>query len=165
MKADVKHVVENFKTTRRHACGLMGLAVSTYRYKPLEERDEELRRKLVELAGEKPRFGYRRLQVLLQRTGEQVNHKRIWRVYREAGLSVKRKKRKRLVRERCEIAAAVRPNQEWALDFVNDVVESGRSIRMLTVVDVYTRECLALEVDTSFASRRVIGVLDRIVAA
>ena len=91
MKADVKHVVENFKTTRRHACGLMGLAVSTYRYMPVGKGDQELRGKLVELAGEKPRFGYRRLQVLLQRNGEQVNHKRIWRVYRAAGLSVKRK--------------------------------------------------------------------------
>ena len=86
----------------------MGIAVSTYRHKPVEKADEELRRKLVEWAGEKRHFGYWRLQVLLQRNGEQVNYKRIARVYRGAGLSVKRTKRNRLVRERSEIAAAVR---------------------------------------------------------
>ena len=118
----------------------------------------------MELAREKPRFGYRRLHVLLRRSGEAVNHKRVHRVYREAGLSIRRKKRKHCVRTGQPLRACTAANQEWALDFVHDAVESGRAIRVLSVVDAYTRECLALEVDTSFASRRVTRVLERIVA-
>jgi putative transposase len=109
-------------------------------------------------------LGYRRLHVLLGRAGEHVNHKRVQRVYREAGLMIRRKKRKLCVRERKPLLARTSANQEWALDFVHDAVECGRAIRVLSVVDAYTRECLALEVDTSFASRRVTRVLDGIIA-
>ena len=119
---------------------------------------------LVELAREKPRFGYRRLHVLLNRAGDAVNHKRVHRVYREAGLSLRRKKRKHCVRVGQPLRICTAADQEWALDFVHDAVESGRRIRVLTVVDAYTRECLALEVDTSFASRRVTRELDSIIA-
>ncbi len=141
----------------------MTMAVTTYRYRS-QRTDEPLRTKLVELAREKPRFGYRRLQVLLQRSGEHVNHKRLHRVYREAGLAIRRKKRKHCVREGKPLVVRTSANQEWALDFVHDAVECGRTIRVLSVVDAYTRECLALEVDTSFASRRVTRVLEAIVA-
>src|SRR6266702_2225011 len=116
-----------------------------------------LRTRLVELAREKPRFGYRRLQVQQRRNGERVNHKRVHRVYREAGLSLRRKKRKHCVLVGQPLRAWTAANQEWAVD-------CGRAIRVLSVVDAYTRECLALEVDTSFASRRVTRVLDAIVA-
>jgi putative transposase len=118
----------------------------------------------VELAREKPRFGYRRLHVLLRRSGEQVNHKRLYRVYREAGLSLRRRKRQHCVRVRPPLRAWTAANQEWALDFAHDAVDCGRAIRVLSVLDAYTRECLALEVDTSFASRRVTRVWDAIVA-
>jgi putative transposase len=139
------------------------MAVTTYRYRS-QRTDEPLRTRLVELAREKPRFGYRRLQVLLQRSGEQVNHKRLHRVYREAGLAIRRRKRKHCVREGKPLLVRTSANQEWALDFVHDAVECGRTIRVLSVVDAYTRECLALEVDTSFASRRVTRVLEAIIA-
>src|SRR5438477_10089026 len=145
------------------ACGVMTMAVSSYRYQT-RRWDEPLRTRLVELAREKPRFGYRRLHVLLRRNGERVNHKRVHRVYREAGLSLRRKKRKHCVRVGQPLRAWTAANQEWALDFVHDAVDCGRAIRVLSVVDAYTRECLALEVDTSFASRRVTRVLDAIVA-
>ncbi len=105
---------------------------------------------LVELAREKPRFGYRRLHVLLGRSGEHVNHKRVHRVYRAAGLMIRRKKRKHCVREGKPLLARTAANQEWALDFLHDAVECGRAIRVLSVVDAYTRECLALEVDSLF---------------
>jgi putative transposase len=118
----------------------------------------------VELARAKPRFGYRRLHVLLGRSGERVNHKRVHRIYREAGLMIRRKKRRHCVREGKPLLARSSANQEWALDFVHDAVECGRAIRVLSVVYAYTRECLALEVDTSFASRRVTRVLDQIIA-
>jgi putative transposase len=149
--------------SERRVCGLVGVAVASYRYRS-QRTDEPLRERLVELARSKPRFGYRRLQVLLQRSGEHVNHKRLHRVYREAGLAIRRKKRKHCVREGKPLVARTSANQEWALDFVHDAVECGRTIRVLSVVDAYTRECLALEVDTSFASRRVTRVLDAIVA-
>ena len=141
----------------------MGIAVASYCYRT-SRSDEPLRTQLVELARAKPRFGYRRLHVLLRRDGERVNHKRLHRIYREAGLTIRRKKRKHCVREGKPLLARTSANQEWALDFVHDAVECGRAIRVLSVVDAYTRECLTLEVDTSFASRRVTRVLDGIVA-
>jgi putative transposase len=162
-RSDADWLRVTYAVSERRVCGLMGMAVSSYRYRT-ERSDEPLRTRLVELAREKPRFGYRRLQVLLRRSGEPVNHKRLHRVYREAGLAIRRKKRKYCVREGKPLVARTSANQEWALDFVHDAVECGRTIRMLSVVDAYTRECLALEVDTSFASRRVTRVLEAIVA-
>ena len=154
---------EKYAFSERRACGLVMLAVTTYRYR-WQRSDEPLRTKLVELAREKPRFGYRRLHVLLRRSGEHVNHKRLHRIYCEAGLRIRRKKRKHCVREGKPLVARSAANQEWALDFAHDAVACGRAIRVLSVVDAYTRECLALEVDTSFASRRVTRVLEMIVA-
>jgi len=107
--------------------------------------------------------GYQRLHVLLRREGETVNHKRVHRVYREAGLSIRRKKWKHCVRGRFPLREHTAANQEWAIDFVYDAIAAGRSIRVLSVVDAYTRECLALEVDTSFASQRVTRALDQII--
>ncbi len=155
-------VREEYAFSQRRACRLLTVAVSSYRYES-RRSDEGLRVRLVELAREKPRFGYRRLHVLLRRSGEDVNHKRVYRVYREAGLSIRRKKRKHCVRSGQPLRACTAANQEWALDFVHDAVECGRAIRVLSVVDAYTRECLGLEVDTSFASRRVTRVLEGII--
>jgi putative transposase len=95
---------------------------------------------------------------------EAVNHKRVWRIYREAGPAVKRRKRKRLVRVGKPLEPTTFRNEEWALDFVSDRIATGRSIRLLNIADAYTRECLALEVDTSFASRRVTRVLEQVIA-
>ena len=163
LKAAVGQVRGEYAFSERRACGVLRMAVSSYRYRA-RRSDEGLRARLVELAREKPRFGYRRLHVLLRRSGEGVNHKRVYRVYREAGLRLKRKARKRLQRTGPAQRVLTAQNQEWALDFVHDAVDSGRAIRVLSVVDAYTRECLALEVDTSFASRRVTRVLEQIVS-
>ena len=153
---------QEYAFSERRACRLMMLAVTTYRYRS-QRTDEPLRTKLVQLAREKPRFGYRRLHVLLRRSGERVNHKRLHRIYCEAGLRIRRKKRKHCVREGKPLVARTSANQEWALDFAHDAVACGRAIRVLSVMDAYTGECLALEVDTSFASRRVTRVLEQIV--
>jgi putative transposase len=163
LKAAVGQVCQEYAFSQRRACRLLTVAVSSYRYQS-RCSDEGLRLRLVELAREKPRFGYRRLHILLRRNGETVNHKRVHRVYREAGLSIRRKKHKHCMRTGQPLRACTAANQEWALDFVHDAVESGRAIRVLSVVDAYTRECLALEVDTSFASRRVTRVLEAILA-
>jgi putative transposase len=161
-RADAGWLRVTYVVSERRVCGLLGMAVTTYRYHS-QRTDEPLRTRLVELARSKPRFGYRRLHGLLGRSGERVNHKRLHRVYREAGLAIRRKKRKHCVREGKPLLARTSANQEWALDFVHDAVACGRAIRGLSVVDAYTRECLALEVDTSFASRRVTRVLDQII--
>jgi len=154
---------QDYAFSERRACRLLTLAVTTYRYRS-QRSDEPLRTKLAELARAKPRFGYRRLHVLLQRSGERVNHKRLHRIYREAGLMIRRKKRNHCMRVGQPLRAWTAANQEWAPDFAHDAVACGRAIRVLSVVDAYTRECLALEVDTSFASRRVTRVLEAIVA-
>lgn len=162
MKASVEHIREKFAFTERRACGVLLVPVSSYRYQP-RQSDDGLRARLIALAREKPRFGYRRLHVLLGREGAHVNHKRVHRVYRQAGLALRRKKRKHCARVGTPLGVYTTANQEWALDFVHDAVASGRSIRVLTVVDAYTRESLAMEVDTSFAGLRVTRVLDKII--
>ena len=163
LKAAIGQMKQDNAFSERRACRLMMMAVTTYRYRS-QCRDEPLRTKLVEWAREKPRFGYRRLHVLLRRSAERLNHKRLHRIYREAGLMIRRKKRKHCVRAGTPLVVRTAANQEWALDFAHDAVACGRAIRVLSVVDAYTRECLALEVDTSFASRRVTRALEAIVA-
>jgi putative transposase len=160
-RSDAGWLRSHYAASERRVCGLMMLAMSSYRY-PSKRTDEPLRTQLVELARSKPRFGYRRLHVLLRRSGEQVNHKKLHRIYREAGLTIRRKKRKHCVREGKPLLTRTAANQEWAIDFAHDAVACGRTIRVLSVIDAYTRECLCLEVDTSFASRRVTRALEQI---
>jgi putative transposase len=162
-KEEVHWLWKHFLVSQRRICELLHVAESSQRYVSRKD-DEALRAKLVEAAREKPRWGYRRLQLKLEEKGMHVNHKRVYRVYREAGLLIRRKRRKRLLRAGFVRPAVTGANQEWALDFVHDAAESGRKFRVLSVIDVYTRECLALEVDTSFASRRVTRELEKIVA-
>src|SRR5205823_8658929 len=113
------------------------------------ERDTELRSRLKQLVAKRMRFGYRRLTVLLAREGMAANHKRVYRLYREERLAMRIRQRRRLRwNGMVTKPAAVRPNQTWSIDFVNDGVSSGKVIRILTLVDEYTRECPAVEVDT-----------------
>ena len=138
----------------------------SYRYQSRRD-DTALRQRLLELAREKPRFGYRRLWVLLARDRrddeKRINHKRVWRVYRDLCLSLRRNRRKRLQRAMRPRPVLTAPNQEWAVDFASDIAASGRRLRIFSVVDSYTRECLALEVDTSLPSRRVTRTLGQII--
>lgn len=147
----------------RRACGLASLGRSTARYQCRRSGDQELRERLREKAGERRRFGYRRLHVLLRREGWTVNHKRVYRLYREEGLSVRQRKRKRVSRaERVPLQAPTGPDQVWCLDFLQDALSWGRRIRMLAVEDAFHRESLAIEVDTSLPGGRVVRVLDRL---
>lgn len=149
--------------SERNACGLVGISRSSCRYRGSGQDDGSLKDRLRALAAERRRFGYRRLHVLLRREGWAVNHKRVYRIYREEGLCVRRRGRKRVARERCPMPALAGPNQLWALDFVSDALSWGRKIRLLTVVDAFTRESLAIEVDTSLSGVRVARVLDRVI--
>ena len=162
-RAVVAYVQARFGLSQRRACRLVGAGRSTVRYRSRPREDSVVRRRLRELAAARPRFGYRRLHILLRRDGITVNHKRIERLYREEGLAVRRQVRKspaRILRGRP--LAPERANQQWALDFLEDALAAGRTIRLLSVIDIFTREALALEVDTSLPGRRVVHVLDRL---
>ena len=162
----MRRLLAEFDASERRVCGLMKIPRMTYRYRSRRD-DSELRERLLALGRENPRYGYRRLYVLLRRDHtqqeERINHKRVWRVYHELGLSVRRTRRKHLVRALQPRPVLTAPNQEWAVDFVSDVAGSGRRLRIFSVVDSYTRECLALEVDTSLPSRRVTRTLAQII--
>jgi putative transposase len=160
----VHHLAAAWCIAERRACGLVDISRSSARYRGSGRDDGPLTERLRELAAERRRFGYRRLHVLLRREGWMVNHKRVYRLYRMEGLAVRKRCRKRVMRERCPMPALTAPNQRWALDFVADTLKRQRRIRMLTVVDAFTRESLAIEVDTSLSGVRVARVLDRIIA-
>ncbi len=152
---------DQFGASQRHACQLVGVAPSTMRYQPRASDDENLRLRLAELARERSRFGYRRLHVLLRREGYPVNLKRVLRLYRLAGLSLRKQKRKRmpsLMRGVPDLPT--HENECWALDFVSDALAWGRRFRCLTVVDCFTRESPAIEVDTSLPGARVVRGLE-----
>ncbi len=157
-------MAKQYATSERHACRLIGIARSTKRYRSRRrEREMALRQRLRSLALERPRFGYRRLGALLAREGQKANHKCVYRLYRAEGLVVRRRRRKRLARGTGVPAALPqRSNQRWSMDFVSDCVAGGRTIRALTLVDDYTRECLAIEVDTSLGGVRVRRVLEAV---
>jgi putative transposase len=162
-RAAVAYVQERFGFSQRRACRLVGTARSTVRYPGRRRDDAALRGRLRALAAQRPRFGYRRLCVLLRREGVVVNHKRIERLYREEGLAVRRRTRKSPTRVlRGRPPAPQDANEQWAMDFLHDTVASGRAIRLLSVIDVFTREALALEVDTSLPGSRVVRVLERL---
>ncbi len=149
--------------SERQACKLVGMDRSSYRYEPRSDRNAQLREELLVLARQKPRYGYRRLHALLERKGQKASAQRVYRLYKGEGLAVRRLKRKRLTRVPVSGKQLVRANQQWALDFVSDALATGRGVRILAVVDAFTRECLALETDTSLCSRRTTRVLEQII--
>ena len=149
--------------TQRRACRLVGLEPKTYRYAPTRPDDSALRQRLKELASERRRFGYRRLHLLLRREGIVLNWKKLYRLYREERLTVrKRGGRKRALGTRAPMTIPQGRNQRWSLDFVSDTLASGRKFRMLTVVDDFSRECVAVVVDSSLSGLRVARELDQV---
>ena len=154
---------ERHQLSERRACALVGMHRSTYRYERQDRDEGALRHRLCELAGERPRFGYRRLHALLVREGWAVNHKRIYRIYSEFGLTVRRKRRNRVAQaNRRPRIVPEQANEQWSMDFMTDSLADGRGIRVLNVVDDATRECLTMEIDTSLSGHRVVKALERI---
>jgi putative transposase len=149
--------------SERRACGLTRVHRSTKRYRSRRDSQIALRTRLRELAANQPRYGYRRLWVLLRREGRRVNHKRIQRLYRLEGLAVRRKRRKKIAgTQRQPTTCPTQPDVHWCMDFTSDQLADGRRIRTLNVVDVFTRECLAIEVAPSMPAQRVVRTLDRV---
>ena len=157
----VTRLIEQAGVSERRALRLVRLHRSVRHYR--RQRDDgALRERLRTLAAARPRWGYRRLHVLLRREGVRANWKRVYRVYREEGLTVRRRKRKRIAVPRQPLTIPQVANERWSMDFVHDALHDGRRIRLLNVVDDCTRESLAIEVDTSLPGLRVIEVLERL---
>ncbi len=151
--------------SERRACQLVGLDRSTFQYYKKTGTDAVLRERLKAMAGERRRFGYRRLRILLQREGFVVNHKKLFRLYREEDLAVRRRRgRKRALGTRRPTIVPSRPNERWSLDFVSDSLAEGRKFRALCIVDDFSREALAIVADFSLSGVRVVRELDRLVS-
>lgn len=141
----------------------MGFSRSTQRYQT-RKNDTALRDRLKAIAAERRRFGYRRLHILLEREGHKVNHKKLYRLYREEGLAVRRRKgRKRAIGTRQPLPVPDIAGQVWSLDFMHDALYDGRRIRLLGIMDQCSRECLTLIVDTSLSGERVVRELDKLI--
>jgi putative transposase len=159
----VSYTIEQYRISERRGCRLAGISRTSRRYQPSRDEDETLRERIRELARERQRFGHLRLTALLRREDWLVNHKKVYRICREEQLLVPRRRRKRIRRrEHADTPALERANQSWAMDFMQDALADGRTLRVLTIIDRYTREALALEVDTSIPGLRVRRVLDQL---
>ena len=161
----VEEVRQLFGISERRACAILGVDRSSMRYAHRRGDDGDLRSRLREIALERRRFGYRRLGIMLAREGIVMNHKKLLRLYREENLRVRRRRgRKRAMGTRAPMTLPQCPNQRWRLDFVSDTLVCSRRIRILAVVEDFTRENLALVVDTSLSGARVARELDAIIA-
>ncbi len=161
----VDQIVLSFTIGYRRACGLIKLSRNTYYYRSRAKDLSALKMRLRDIALTRVRFGYRRLTILLKREGWEVGKRRVYRLYRELGLEMRSKKRRKLAsQQRGLVEKAHRPNQRWSMDFVTERLENGRYFRVLTVVDQYTRESPALEPAHSLTAAKVVDVLEEIAA-
>lgn len=160
-KKEAAEIMITAGLTERSSCRLLDLSRSTRRYVAHEKNDAELREEIRELAFKHRRFGYRRITAKLRKK-RIVNPKKVYRIYTEENLKVRRKHRKRLGHKRGPLTLPTSPNKRWSMDFMSDSLYCGRRFRTLNVVDDYTRECLAMEVDFSLPSARVTRTLERL---
>ena len=157
-------MIEMLDISERRACSYAGLSRTSYREPPsMNAATQELSARIVELAHVRRRFGYRRIHDLLTREGRDVNHKRVWRLYKINDLSVrKRRKAKRANPQRVPLAASQHINDTWSADFVMDALANGRRIKCLTVVDDFSRECVDIAADYGIGGQYVTRVLDQV---
>ncbi len=161
----VGYLMDRRNYSQRRACRLVGLSRSVAQYRRRPKRDDVLRARLKDLAARYRRYGYLRLHVLLAGEGLVVNAKRTYRLYREEGLQVRRRKRRRLPRrDRLPLPVPERPMQRWSVDFVSDQLASGRRFRILNVVDDHSRECPGQIVDVAISGARLVRFLEDMAA-
>jgi putative transposase len=163
-RAAVGWLIDAHQTSLRRACRRVGLSTATWRYQRRGRVDNvALLERLQAHAAVRARYGYRRLHTLVARDGIVANHKRVHRVYREAGLQVRRRRRKRLTRaDRVPLPAPSGRRDRWSMDFMADTLADGRAFRTLNIVDDFSRECVAIEVDRSLPGARVVRVLEHL---
>jgi putative transposase len=165
MRRAVTAVRNDYEVSERQACRALGLARSSAQYQSRKKDEPQLLEDMRQIAQERPRFGYRRIHVMLCRKGHQVNHKRVLRLYREQGLAVRRKTRRKLVAQvRMTQTRPEKPNQGWTMDFTLDALFNGDRFRTLNILDACTRECPAIVVERSLPATRVVRELDKIAA-
>ena len=164
-RAAVGHLQATYAMSERRACRALGAHRRTMRYQRRARSDEsQVRERLRALAAARPRWGYRRLHVLLKRELGRINRKRVQRLYRLEGLAIRRRTRKRVARTPRGMQSPLwRRGEAWAVDFMQDVLADGRRFRTLNVLDTVTRECLAIEVDTALPGKRVVRLLDQLI--
>lgn len=150
--------------SERRGCAVLRFDRRTHRYKSVRPDQAPLRQRIREIAETRVRYGYRRIHVLLRREGWPINVKRVHRLYRMDGLNLRAKRPRRhvMAARRVDRPLATRPNEIWAMDFVSDALFNGKRFRSLTVVDAYTRECLAIHVDQGIKGEQVVDVMDRL---
>ena len=159
----VDHLCKTHEVSQRRACSVLGVDRSSVRYRSVLPDDADLRKAMKAVAEARRRFGYRRVHVMLERQGWQVNQKKLRRLYAEEKLQVKRRGgRKRALGTRRPMVVPDRPNERWSLDFASDAFTDGRRFRVLAIVDDFSRECLGLVADTSLSGLRVIRELSEI---
>jgi putative transposase len=160
----VDHLREQYRASERQACRVLLMVRGTYRYKSHPEPWTELRMRIREIAQSRVRYGYRKIRVLLNREGWNAGKYLVYRLYKEEGLALKKRpqRRRKAVRHREEKFVTTAPNQAWSLDFVADQLQDGRRFRALTIVDVYTRESVAIEVGQSLKGEDVVRTLNRL---
>lgn len=155
-------IQSQFSFSERRVCRLLKINRTFKRYiRKIRLQDPEILAKLEKFAEQYRRFGYKRLHILLRREGFCLNHKRTYRLYKEAGLSLRKKKRKLPMEKRCKPLSVKNVNERWSLDFVSDMLKSGKRIRILTMIDEATRECINLEADTCLTGERVVMALNK----
>lgn len=162
-RTTVDKLVIKYDLSTRRSCGLLKLSISSYYYRSHARDRTALAGRIRELAQVRVRYGYRRLTVLLRREGWRVNHKLVYRLYRELGLAVRTKRRRKIASgQKREHASAEHVDDLWSMDFVEDRTEDGRKFRILTVIDVHSRECVGLLAGRSMSGEKVSMELDRI---
>jgi putative transposase len=162
-RREAAYAIERYATSERRACRLLHLSRSTWQYRSRRPADSEIRQQLRDLAAKLPRYGYKRLCRRLRKNGVKVNHKKIYRLYREEQLMVRKRARKRLVRRAEKPWPPTRPNVRWSMDFTSDQLADGRRFRTWNIVDDFTRECLTIEVQRSISGAHVARLLTAIV--
>jgi len=162
-----KHLKAHFGLSVSRSCRLVALQRSTYHYKAAKADNETaIVKRMQELIDKHKSWGYPIIHDILRREGLVKNPKRTWRIYKENNLTLKlRKRHKRASMLRLELAEPTRPNERWAMDFMSDGLWNGRKFKALTILDIFTKECLAIEVDTSINGNRVTRVLDWLILA
>lgn len=150
--------------SERRGCAALRFDRTTHRYRPRRPDQAPLRQRIREIAETRVRYGYRRIHVLLRQEGWEANVKRVHRLYRLEGLNLRAKRPRRHVTaaRRIDRLPAKRANEVWAMDFVSDALFNGRRFRALTVIDAYTRECLAIHIDQGIKGEQVVDVMDRL---
>lgn len=165
-RALVRYLQEQYRVSERRGCAALRFDRSSHRYRAIRDDQAYLRHRIREIASSRIRYGYRRIYIALRREGLTVNHKRVRRLYREEGLNLRLRRPRRHVSaaHRVERIQASAPNEVWSMDFVSDALFDGRRLRALTLLDIFTREALAIEVDKSITGEQVASVLQAVIA-